>query len=149
MITADTNVFVYTVDPRNPLKQDIAQHVVSRLEAARSRIALQVVGEFQNAVTRKLKMPRLLAAQTAASIVDSFETFPASRSAAHAGLAEMAAGRFSYWDALMLASAAEAGCTVMLSEDMRDGATLFGLEIVNPFAAAGVSPRAAALLDIA
>ena len=49
----------------------------------------------------------------------------------------------------MLASAAETGCTVMLSEDMQNGATLAGLEIVNPFAANGVSRRAAELLDLA
>ena len=61
----------------------------------------------------------------------------------------MAAGRLSYWDALMLASAAEVGCTIMLSEDMQDGATLLGLEIVNPFGPDGVSRRAAALLDLA
>ncbi len=81
-------------------------------------------------------------------LLDDFETFPSSKPAARAALIEMAAGRLSYWDALMLASAAEAGCTVMLSEDMQDGAILFGLEIVNPFAAGGLSARAAELLGL-
>ena len=43
----------------------------------------------------------------------------------------------------MLVSAAEAGCTAMLSEDMQDGAVLHGVEIVNPFDMGGMSPRAA------
>ncbi len=49
----------------------------------------------------------------------------------------------------MLASARTAGCTVMISEDMQDGATLLGLEIVNPFGANGPSPRATELLGLA
>jgi predicted nucleic acid-binding protein len=149
VITADTNVFVYTVDPRDPFKRDSAQRVVDALEGARGRIALQVTGEFQNVVRRKLKMPRPLAARLASEILEGFETFPATRPAARAALDEMAAGRLSYWDALMLASAAEVGCTAMPTEDLQDGAPLFGLEIVNPFAAAGISPRAAQLLEIA
>ena len=149
MITADSNIFVYIVDPRDPLKQATAEKVVSGLEDAEGLIALQVVGEFQNVVTRKLKMPRSVAAPLALAILNSFDTFPASKSAARVALGEVGAGRLSYWDALMLASAAEAGCTVMLSEDIQDGATLFGLEIVNPFAIGGVSARAAELLALA
>ncbi len=60
----------------------------------------------------------------------------------------MATGRLSYWDALMLASAREAGCSAFISEDLQDGARLFGMEIVNPFGAQGPSPRAIELLDL-
>jgi predicted nucleic acid-binding protein len=81
-------------------------------------------------------------------LLDDFETFPASKPASRAALIEMTAGRLSYWDAPMLASAAEAGFTVMLSEDMQDGATVFGLENVNPFGALGVSARAAEVLGL-
>jgi predicted nucleic acid-binding protein len=38
------------------------------------------------------------------------------------------------WDAIILATAAEAGCRVLLSEDMQDGFTWGGVTIVNPFA---------------
>ncbi len=78
----------------------------------------------------------------------TYTMFPASVAASYAALNELAAGRLSYWDALMLASAAEAGCTCMLSEDMQDGARIFGVEIVNPFGANGVSHRAAELLNL-
>ena len=121
--------------------------VVSNLQARRSLVALQVFGEFQNVATRKLKMPKMLAAGHASILLDSLSTFPASRTAVRVALGEMAAGRLSYWDALMLASAAEVGCSAMLSEDMQDGATLLGLEIVNPFGADGISSRAAELLN--
>jgi predicted nucleic acid-binding protein len=38
------------------------------------------------------------------------------------------------FDALLLATAREAGCTVALSEDMHDGAALGGIVVRNPFA---------------
>ncbi len=60
----------------------------------------------------------------------------------------MATGQLSYWDALILASAREAGCEIFISEDLQDGARLFGLEIVNPFAATGPSDRVKHLLDL-
>jgi predicted nucleic acid-binding protein len=149
VITADTNIFVYTVDSRDSLKQETAQRVAAALKGFGYRLPLQVVGEFQNVATRKLKMPHALAASLASSILTGFSTFPATRSAARAALTEMGASRLSYWDALMLVSAAEAGCTAMLSEDMQDGRTIFGVQIVNPFGAEGVSPRAAELLQLA
>jgi predicted nucleic acid-binding protein len=149
VITADTNVFVYAVDPREPIKQNTAQRIIDALQGRSEQIALQLVSEFQNVATRKLKMPRLLAATISMNLLDGFSTFSASRTAVRLALAEMAAGRLSYWDALMLASAAEAGCTAMLSEDMQDGRTIFGVQIVNPFGAESVSPRAADLLQLA
>jgi hypothetical protein len=53
------------------------------------------------------------------------------------GMADAAAGRASYWDALFVTTAGQAGCTIVLTEDMSDGGILGGLEIHNPFAAAG------------
>ena len=46
------------------------------------------------------------------------------------------------WDAIILAAAAEAGCRMLLSEDMQDGFTWGGVTIVNPFA-----PQPHKLLD--
>ena len=143
MITADTNIFVYMLDPRDPLKQAVAKEVVARARRGRSPVALQVVGEFQNVLRRKLRFPPAEAAISARDVLTSFDIFLASTSAADAALTEMAFGRLSYWDTRMLVSAAEAGCTAMLSEDMQDGAVLHGVEIVNPFDMGGMSPRAA------
>jgi len=38
------------------------------------------------------------------------------------------------WDAVMLSTAAEAGCRFLLSEDMHDGFTWNGVTVSNPFA---------------
>ena len=40
---------------------------------------------------------------------------------------------FSFWDALILRSAKQAGCSVLLSEDMQGAREVDGVTIVNPF----------------
>ena len=89
-----------------------------------------------------------LAAEAARRVLTTYRTFPYSFEEVRSALAQVESGRLSYWDALMLASARTAGCTVMISEDMQDGAHLFGLEVINPFAVTGISPRAAEVLQL-
>jgi predicted nucleic acid-binding protein len=73
----------------------------------------------------------------AADWLELVPTVAASAGAIRAALADAAAGRASYWDALFVTTAGQAGCTIVLTEDMSDGGILGGLEIHNPFAAAG------------
>ena len=44
--------------------------------------------------------------------------------------------QLSLWDAIMLAAAAQAGCRLLLSEDMQDGFTWRGVTVRNPFTTA-------------
>jgi predicted nucleic acid-binding protein len=79
-------------------------------------------------------------ADAAAQATDWLELFPcaaASNSAVRTALADAVAGRASYCDALLLATAGEAGCVAVLTEDLADGAELGGVRIHNPFAAGG------------
>jgi predicted nucleic acid-binding protein len=39
----------------------------------------------------------------------------------------------SYWDALIVAAAAQSGCTHLLSEDLRHGQQIDAVTIINPF----------------
>ena len=41
-------------------------------------------------------------------------------------------GRFGLWDAMLLATARSAGCSIVLSEGMYDGATLDGIVVRDP-----------------
>ena len=112
-------------------------------------LTLQALSEFYAVVTRKRLMP---AAEAAAQVNDWLSFFPAvavSANAVRAALADAVAGRASYWDALLVATAAEAGCAVILTEDMADGAVLGGVEIHNPFdPGGGLTARARRLLGL-
>ncbi len=142
----DANVLIYFFDPRYPAKQAAAQRIMSLAMTRDCWIGLQAIGEFYTAATRKKILTRTDAAHEALGFLSNFSLFPATpaahRSAAHA----VQAGRFSYWDAVLLESAAEAGCELLLSEDMQDGMTVGTLTIRNPFGPAGLSAAAAAAL---
>ena len=144
--TIDTNVFVYTLDPRDAGKRSAAMEIVEALRGRGCIVSLQACGELYSALTR-LGRASWEAAQAARNLLAAFPTFGATRSAVERALAEASAGRFGYWDALLLASANEAGCAVCFSEDMSDGAMLGGVEVVAPFGPRGLSDRARALLD--
>jgi predicted nucleic acid-binding protein len=47
----------------------------------------------------------------------------------------VAAHSWSFWDAMIWATAKRAGCRLLIGEDGQDGRTLGGVTIVNPFAA--------------
>lgn len=148
MISADTNVFVYTSDGRDQLRRGIADAVVEALGGADGVVALQVIGELQNALRRRLRLPAPAACEAARHLLGRFPTFAYDERAVEIALGEAIAGRLGYRDALLLAAADAAGVKVMLSEDMADGLVFGGLEVVNPFGLQGPSARVRQLLAI-
>src|SRR5258706_14460521 len=121
MISADTNLFVYAADDRDLVKQSIAREVILALGKTETVVALQVIGEFQHTLRRRLKMPVWLAAQAARNVLVQFGSFAYDHAAVEVALAQSAAGRLSYWDALLVAAADAVGVKTLLSEDMADG----------------------------
>ena len=94
-------------------------------------------------------MPGPLAASRANDWLTVFPNAAASVSTVRATLADAVAGRASYWDALLIATAAEAGCALILTDDLQDGSTLGGVEIHNPFDPdGGLTARARQLLGL-
>lgn len=131
--TLDTNILVYSIDCDAGVKQVMARRIIDLAIRGDCRLTLQAVSEFYAAATRKRRVPPAEAAAQAGDWLDMFPCLTTSPSAARAALQEAATGRTSYWDALILATAAEGGCQAMLTEDMKDGAVLGGVRIVNPF----------------
>ncbi len=146
-LTIDTNVFVYALDASDPLKQGIALRVIEVCRDRDCAIAIQVLGECYAALTRKLRRAPWEAAQAVRNVMVQFPHFQSTSSAVDRALSEAAAGRYAYWDALLLAAAHEAGRAACFSEDMQDGAVFGAVEVVNPFGPDGLSSRAMALLS--
>jgi predicted nucleic acid-binding protein len=130
----DSNILVYAADIRDPARRQRARLVVAR--AARTRrclLALQSIGEFFHASTRKRLVGRDEAAARAADYLSLFDIVAPAPADARQALAAAADGTCAYWDGLLLATLGRAGCSLLLSEDMQDGATLAGVGIRNPF----------------
>ncbi|MEI9990881.1 MAG: PIN domain-containing protein [Rhizomicrobium sp.] len=142
----DSNLLVYFHDPRDPRKQAVAQRIVVDAASRDCMLGLQAMGEFFTAATRKKILMHADAGRAALTYLSTFATFAATEDAHRIAAREAMAGRFSYWDAVLLASAAEAGCATLLSEDMKDGAKLGAITVRHPFGPAGLSAAATAAL---
>lgn len=130
----DTNVWVYSVDGADPVKQARARAVLHPQHAADLVISAQVLGEFYNVVTRKLATP--VPGPIATELVTQMSRLPVVPiDAALVNEAIQDAGRWkiAYWDALIVAAARSAGCRTVLSEDLVDGQEYGEVRVFNPF----------------
>jgi len=144
--TLDTNVLFYHVDAGAGPRHQRALDIVARAVTTNCWLTLQSVSEFYAAITRKGVITPSRAAAIASDWLNAFPTVPPSASAVRAALTSAAAGHASYWDALLVATAAEAGCTAILTEDLADGTTLHGVRVINPFVGAELPAALEALL---
>ena len=147
-VSIDANILVYSVDARDPLKAEIAQAVILAARRRGGQLALQVIGEFQYAAVRRLKLPPDLAAAAAREFLRTFETFSYDKAAVESALNIAGTRLLSYWDALLLSSVEAIGVSALITEDMQDGGRHGSVELVNPFSPGGISPRARAVLEL-
>jgi predicted nucleic acid-binding protein len=146
--TLDTNILIYFVDHREPRKRALAQEIMRHAPACDCLLTHQALGEFFNAARKKLRIP---AAEAGSFVRDWAAVFPSagsSLSAVQSAVVAAEKGQLAYWDAMFLATAEEAGCTVALSEDMDDGHRLGNIVVRNPFAGDSLSPAAKRVLGL-
>lgn len=130
----DANVLVYAQDQGAPEKQRTSRELVSRLAAsADGVISTQVMQEYYVAATRKLGVPPL-AAKGVLKTFSVFETVQVSPAIIQDAIDCSILNQLSFWDSLILAAAASAGCSTILSEDMNPGQVVLGVKVKNPFA---------------
>jgi predicted nucleic acid-binding protein len=146
--TLDTNILAYSVDVDDQRRHAIAVEIMHKAAECDCWLTLQALSEFYSVVTRKgIARPRD-AATLADDWLDIYPTVGATPTAVRAALATAASGKASYWDALLIATAEEAGCVAIVTEDLAAGARLGGVEICNPFGRDGLSKRARELLRL-
>ncbi len=129
----DTNVLLYADDKAAPAKQRRALELVAEHRRARTGVvSLQVLQEYFVAVTRKLGVDPRVARRK----VELLAEFDVARVEVADVLAAIDLHRlhgFSLWDALIVRAAKQAGCRVILTEDLQHLRELDGIQIVNPF----------------
>lgn len=129
----DTNVLVYADDKASPAKQRRAVDLVSEHMRARSGVvSLQVLQEFFVTVTRKLHVSAAVARRKV-ELLSEFDVAAPEVSDILAAIDLHRLHGLSFWDALVIRSARQAGCSVLFSEDMQSQRDIEGLRIVNPF----------------
>jgi predicted nucleic acid-binding protein len=146
--TLDTNILVYAMDRQAGERHVLSGRIVAMARQTDCWLTLQSISEFYAAVTRKHLTSIDEARDQALDWLAMFATATVTAGAVRMALTVGASGRASYWDALLVHTAGEAGCTAILTEDLADGTVMAGVRIVNPFAGATLSPAAEALLTV-
>lgn len=133
----DTNVLLYAYDPAAGDRHETARTLVDRLwRERRGALSIQVLQEFYVNVTRKAAKP--MTPESAAERLKSL-----SRWRVHSPLPDdvVAAAtwstryQLSFWDAMIVRSAAELRCETLWTEDLSDGQVIEGVRLQNPFGA--------------
>jgi predicted nucleic acid-binding protein len=129
----DTNVIVYADDKASLPKQRRALDLVSehRREGT-GVVSLQVLQEYFVTVTRKLRVDPAVARRKV-ELLAEFHVATPDVSDILAAIDLHRLHNLSFWDALVIRSAKQSGCTVLFSEDMQHTRAIDGLQIVNPF----------------
>lgn len=148
-VAFDTNVLAYVagVDRHadDAVKIDASRMLLKQLRGRAALVVpVQVLGELYVVLTRS-GTSRDEARDAVLRMAQAFGTADSNASAFLSALDLATTHKLQFWDSLIVNAAAEAGCTLLLSEDMSDGFSWRGTVVVNPFATS-VDERLARLI---
>ncbi|WP_323841440.1 MULTISPECIES: PIN domain-containing protein [unclassified Moraxella] len=129
----DTNILVYTVDGRFPEKRQMALDLITNLQINQNLvISTQVLQEFYNVTTYKLKLDPVQMQNTVANL-SKLPIVLTDVSLIEQGIKVSIHHKLRLWDALMIVAGYRADCKIMYSEDLTHGQIIQGIRILNPF----------------
>lgn len=136
IVTFDANVLAYATALVPQLKVQRARDLIARsMQRGPCLLLLQSLGEFAYVAIRKARMP----ADDVRTLIEGWcAVLPVHAAEAEdlpAALEAVKRHRFSFWDAMMWATARRVGVRYLLTEDMQDGFALDGVRFLNPFVA--------------
>lgn len=124
----DTNILVYA--QQTGPKATISQGLI----AQGGTISAQVLNELTNVLRKKDNRSWRDIELVLDDIDNALEpALPLTATTSRAALALARDHGFSFYDALIIVSAIDAGCDTLYSEDLQHGCSIGGLTIVNPF----------------
>lgn len=131
----DTNVLVYAHDASAGTKHARAAELIKELwNSGTGCLSIQVLQEFYVSVTRKV--PKPLDGATAAQLVSDLAQWTVHVPDVGDVVAAVEVHQrnaISFWDAMIIRSAAALGCAIVWSEDLNSGQVYQDVRVVNPF----------------
>lgn len=129
----DTNILAYAEGVGDRAKKAAALELLERLPLHSVVIPVQVLGELFRVLLRKKKLKPADARTAILYWRNAFSNLSDTTAEVLLAAVDLAQDQFSIWDAVILCAAAEAGCQLLLSEDLQDGFVYKGVTVVNPF----------------
>jgi predicted nucleic acid-binding protein len=135
LVFVDTNILVYAYDHTAGTKYSTAVELVKRLwEMETGCISIQILQEFFVITSRKITKP--LGSDLIKEIISDLANWrlhtPEVTDLLRA-IDIQQKNKISFWDAMVVQSALKLGCSTLLSEDLNDGQSYEGMQVVNPF----------------
>jgi predicted nucleic acid-binding protein len=134
-VALDTNLLAYAEGVGDAARRKMALDVIGRLPPDAAVLPVQVLGELFNVLTRKAGRSRAAARRAILAWRDGFDLIGTSQAVMVAANDLAVDHKLSIWDAVILSAAAEAGCRLLLTEDLDEGFTWRSVTVINPFAA--------------
>src|SRR5580692_5448461 len=110
-----------------------ALELVDKLPEGAVLLPVQTLGELFNLLVRKAGRAPARARKAILSWRDAFSLIETSAEVMLAATDLATDHQLSIWDAVILSATAEAGCRLLLSEDLQEGFTWKGVTVTNPF----------------
>jgi predicted nucleic acid-binding protein len=136
-VALDTNLLIYAEGVDGPERKAAAIRALRPYRRGEVILPVQVLGEFFAVLTRKMRWEADAARRAAMLWLGRTVPVATTESTLQEAMQIVVAHRLSSWDAVVLAAAAQAGCDVLLTEDLQDGFVWRGVTVRNPFAAPG------------
>ena len=129
----DTNILVYLHSQRDAVKGEVARRIFEEYSCV---VSFQTLNEAVNVWIKKTKLSEIEIYEFLENIqLNCTDIRVVTRNTINLAISLKFKHNYSYFDCLMLASALEAGCSVIMTEDMAHGQIIEGeLKIINPFA---------------
>ena len=132
----DTNIVVYCFDTLEPRKQTRAKDLLAyALNGQLGIVSYQVIQEFCNVASKakRLQLPQERILAYVNLVLQPMNQVSSSPQLIEAALKLRGEHGFSFYDSLIIASATQAKCQVLYSEDMQHMQRVGSLQIINPF----------------
>lgn len=132
-VALDTNILAYAEGVNGSAMKRTALGLVEKLPAGAALLPVQTLGELFNLLVRKAGRAPAKARMAILSWKDAFPLIETSAEVMLAAADLATDHQLSIWESVILSAAAEAGCRLLLSEDLQEGFTWKGVTVTNPF----------------
>jgi len=132
-VALDTNILAYAEGVNGAALKRTALGLVQKLPDGGVLLPVQTLGELFNLLVRKAHRAPAKARKAILSWKDAFPLIETSAEVMLAAADLATDHQLSMWDSVVLSAAAEAGCRLLLSEDLQEGFTWRGVTVTNPF----------------
>jgi predicted nucleic acid-binding protein len=132
-IAIDTNILCYAEGVNGPALMTEALKLFRQLPTESIVIPAQALLELFNVLVRKAGFSRPAAVPKVTQWMSGYQTASTTSALMTTAMELAVRHEFQIFDAMILAAAAEAKCSLLLTEDMHEGFTWNGVTITNPF----------------